>query len=237
MPDYQQGKIYTIRKRTDDTLIYVGSTCETLARRLATHKRDFKSGKSAIKLYSYIEDINDFNNNWYIELFELYPSNSKMELNKREGEVIRQIGTINKNIAGRDIKQYLLDNKDKIKQYYKDNVDKVLEERKIYYQENKDKIKEQHKLYYKDNVKKIILYQKEYRLDNAEKLKEQKKQYCLSNTDKIKDKGKQYYLNNSDKIKEYQSNYRLDNADKIKESKKKYYLKKKAEKETTIILE
>lgn len=29
------------------------------------------------------------------------------ELNRREGEVIREIGTINKNIAGRTIKEYL----------------------------------------------------------------------------------------------------------------------------------
>ena len=33
MPDYKQGKIYTVRCKTDDTLIYVGCTTELLSRR------------------------------------------------------------------------------------------------------------------------------------------------------------------------------------------------------------
>ena len=38
MPDYTKGKIYTIRCRTDDTLIYVGSTIQPLSVRLGGHK-------------------------------------------------------------------------------------------------------------------------------------------------------------------------------------------------------
>ena len=40
MPDYKQGKIYTIRCKTDDTLIYVGSTIEPLCKRMSKHKYD-----------------------------------------------------------------------------------------------------------------------------------------------------------------------------------------------------
>jgi hypothetical protein len=43
--------------------------------------------------------------NLYIELYEMYKCNTK-ELVKREGEIIRQIGTLNKNIAGRTLKEY-----------------------------------------------------------------------------------------------------------------------------------
>ena len=43
---------------------------------------------------------------FYIELYENYPCNSKEELNKREGEVIREIGTLNSNIAGRTKEEY-----------------------------------------------------------------------------------------------------------------------------------
>ena len=39
-----------------------------------------------------------------IELFENFPCNSKEELNKKEGQIIREIGTINKQIAGRTYK-------------------------------------------------------------------------------------------------------------------------------------
>ncbi len=30
MPDYKQGKIHTIRCKTDDTLIYIGCTTQSL---------------------------------------------------------------------------------------------------------------------------------------------------------------------------------------------------------------
>jgi hypothetical protein len=42
----------------------------------------------------------------YIYIYEDFPCNSKQELNRREGEVIREIGTINKQIAGRTKKEY-----------------------------------------------------------------------------------------------------------------------------------
>jgi hypothetical protein len=44
-------------------------------------------------LYYYIEN-NDWTD-WYIELYEKYPCNDRQELHKREGQVIREIGTIN----------------------------------------------------------------------------------------------------------------------------------------------
>ena len=33
MPDYENAKIYTIRCKTDENLIYVGSTTQTLSQR------------------------------------------------------------------------------------------------------------------------------------------------------------------------------------------------------------
>jgi len=78
MPDYKQGKIYTIRCKTDDTLIYVGSTIEPLCRRMSKHKYD-SLNKPTIFFYQHIDDWD----NRYIELFENFPCNSKEELNKR----------------------------------------------------------------------------------------------------------------------------------------------------------
>jgi GT2 family glycosyltransferase len=90
MPDYKQGKIYTIRCKTDDTLIYVGSTIEPLCRRMSKHKYD-SLNKPTIFFYQHIDDWD----NWYIELFENFPCNSKEELNKRGGEIFREIGMYN----------------------------------------------------------------------------------------------------------------------------------------------
>ena len=43
----------------------------------------------------------------YIELLENFPCSCKTELNKREGELMRENkNCINKNIAGRTIEQY-----------------------------------------------------------------------------------------------------------------------------------
>jgi hypothetical protein len=141
MPDYSRGKIYTIRNRNDKSKIYVGSTIEPLCRRLAKHKHKSKSHGHYIL---YIEVNNDWDN-WYIELYENYPCDSKEELLKREGEVIREIGTLNNKIAGRDLKQYYIDNIDKIKkykqEYYIENADKIKEYKQKYYIENSENIK------------------------------------------------------------------------------------------------
>jgi hypothetical protein len=53
-----------------------------------------------------------------------FPCENKEQLNKREGEIIREIGTLNKKIAGRTQKEYIEDNKDKIKEYKKEYQEK-----------------------------------------------------------------------------------------------------------------
>ena len=54
------------------------------------------------------------NNNYDIQLIELYPCNSKDELHSREGYWQKEIKCLNRCIAGRTKKQYNLDNKAKI---------------------------------------------------------------------------------------------------------------------------
>ena len=170
MPDYQNGRIYTVRCRTDNSLIYVGSTTMPLSQRFSLHKTD-----KACSLYRLIQ--NNFNGDWcdwYIELYEEYPCNNKEILNKREGEIQREIATINKNRAGRTKKEYFIDNRINIinnqKEYYIDNrADRInyqKEYNKEYYLNNRDKILEQ-----------IKQYNKEYYLNNRDKILEQMKQY------------------------------------------------------------
>ena len=77
MSDYKQGKIYTIRCNTDDTLIYLGSTTEALSTRMARHRYD-SINKPTICIYQYINDWND----WCIDLYENYPYENKEHLNK-----------------------------------------------------------------------------------------------------------------------------------------------------------
>ena len=79
---YKNGKIYTIRYRGDDSLIYVGSTCLPLYKRWYKHKSDcFNENFPGNNMYLYqkIRGTNDFEN-WYIELYEEYPCENKEQL-------------------------------------------------------------------------------------------------------------------------------------------------------------
>ena len=144
-------------------------------------------------------------NDWYIELYEDFSCERKEQLNKREGEIIRDIGTLNKNIAGRTHKEYREDNKEQRKEYLEG-----------YYLKNKEKIKEYSKDSYKDNKDQINIIHKEYYINNKDKIKEQSKEYREVNKEKIKE-------------------YREANKEKANENAKKYYLKKKLLTEEAII--
>ena len=219
MTDYSKGQIYTIRNCDDNTLIYVGSTVQPLHKRFYQHKLNSKRERCMnIKLYV---TVNNNWENWYIELYELYSCNSKNELCKREGQVIRLIGNLNSQITGRTMKEYHIENADKIKEqkkeYQIENADKIKEYNKQYHIENADKIKEYNKQYYIENADKIKEYNKEYKIENADKIKEQKKEYYIENVNKIKEQKKEYYIETADKIKEYNKQYYIENVNKIKE--------------------
>jgi hypothetical protein len=133
MNKYNNGKIYTLRCHDDQTLIYVGSTTQPLYKRFFEHKRDASKFKERT-LYTKMNELGI--DKFYIELYELYSCNSKEELNKREGEVIRLIGTLNMEIAGRTGPEYYIDNKEKInikdRKYYNENAEKIKENKKEY---------------------------------------------------------------------------------------------------------
>ena len=171
---YKRGVIYTIRNRNDDTLIYVGSTINNLSKRFNTHKMDCKKKKSG-SLYTHIE--NDDWTDWYIELYENCPCNNKKELERREGQVIREIGTINKNVAGRtDVEYYIeVDRERKIK-YRSENIDKVKEEKRLFYERNIDKIKEKNKIWRENNTDKIKELSRDYYINNIDIIKEKSKE-------------------------------------------------------------
>ena len=146
MPDYSKGKIYKLWSPSTG-LTYIGSTCQSLAMRLAGHvrsKKRYDSDKSSNYLTSFeILDYNDYR----IDLVEEYPCENRMQLNKREGEIITQIDCINKNIAGRTQKQYYESNKDEIREWHKHYYEANKEKIKQYYEVNKDKIRERQKQY------------------------------------------------------------------------------------------
>lgn len=145
--DYKNGKIYKI---TDIayTKMYIGSTTQSLAKRFSLHKTRYKSwqdGQSS-KSTSFQLFIEFGVENCKIELIEEFPCDNRMQLERKEGDHIKNNECINKNVAGRTKKEYQQDNKQQIsdqhKVYYQDNKQQILDKVKQYYQNNKDKMKE-----------------------------------------------------------------------------------------------
>lgn len=202
MPDYQVSKIYKLWSPSTN-LIYIGSTTQTIAQRLAEHVksyRRFKNGKGNNITSFKILECEDYK----IELIELYPCNNREQLFKKEGEYIKNIDCINKCIMGKTDEDY----KEERKIDYETNKEIVLQNMKNYYQTNKEIIKQKTRQYRKKNKEKIEEYFKQYREKNKEKIKKEKKEYAEKNKERIKEKRKQYYEKNKEKMKEYIKQYR-----------------------------
>jgi hypothetical protein len=164
MPNFQNGKVYAIRSHQTDK-IYIGSTTQPLSVRFGEHKRKPCTSREILNF-----------NDAYIELLEEFPCANKMQLTKREGQLIRSTDCVNKRIEGRTQSEHYKDNKEHFqqykKQYYVENKDEILEQQKHRYQDNKEQILEQHKQYYVDNKQEINEKQKHRYQDNKEQIKE-----------------------------------------------------------------
>ena len=145
MEKYNEGKIYLLKCKNDPNLVYVGSTINTLYTRLKSHKSNSKVKPNSL-LY---KTINNDWDNWDITLYENYKCETKKDLQKREGEIIRLLGSLNTKIEGRTHKEY-----------YYENRSNVLKQKKDYYVANRDKILESKKVYYINNKKSKILKSK-----------------------------------------------------------------------------
>ena len=144
--DYQ-GKIYQMV--CDDGFFYIGSTKTQLRKRFYHHKH-LSSRKPEWKVYKHINQIGWDKVN--IQLIEEYPCKSKQDLFIREYEHIKQhcnndkclntmLGTFDKLEY---VKQYSIDNKERLKQkskeYYAKNREQILEKKQEYINNHKEEI-------------------------------------------------------------------------------------------------
>jgi hypothetical protein len=181
MPNYQDGQIYTIRCRSDNTLIYVGSTTMTLARRIAYHR-----GRGKIDKTKFYTCVNNNWDDWYIELYEVFPCENKQELCKREGEIIREIGNLNSKISGRT-------QSESNKLSYEKHKEARQEHAKIYREENPDKIKLAHKTYHENHREERLEVSRVYHQTHHQEILEKKKKYREEHKAEISAKRREYY--------------------------------------------
>src|SRR5690606_3712716 len=98
MSDYQNGKNYAIKSRSQENLVYIESTVHRLEKRLEEHVSRTRKSLSSMQII----DIGDAN----MELVELFPCNSAKELHRREGEIQKATKWGNKRVAGRTLAEY-----------------------------------------------------------------------------------------------------------------------------------
>ena len=218
MNKYHNGKIYKIVD-VDHNKQYIGSTTETLSRRMAHHKHQYKMFNQGLRTKVCSFDLFDeFGiDNCKIELIEYFNCETKDEQLKREGEHKKNNECLNRFIAGRTNKEYYIDNGDYIKsyrkQYREDNLDKLKKKAKDYRQENADKIKQSRQEYYKENKEKVLSRNAEYQNKHKDRLDEYRRDYREKHKGEKKLYGEIYRKNN----KEYLNNQCKDWYDKYKD--------------------
>lgn len=162
---YKNGKIYKIINDVDDK-IYIGSTCDTLCKRMANHRN--MSNRCNTKIYSHFISIGI--EHFKIILIEKYPCDNKNELLKREAHYIKEL-------------------KSELNQVRPFITEEERKEAKIkYYNSNKAKLCEGMAKRRSNNKVEDAIKQKEWRESNKERVKRVKKEYYMNNQDKIKEK-------------------------------------------------
>ncbi len=130
---YNNSLIYKIVNDVNSE-VYVGSTCQPILTRFNKHISHLKTeSKKHRPLYKLMNEIGK--EKFYISLVEEYPCSNKSDLLTREGYWIREIGTLNSNIAGRSNKEFL-------QNYYIKNAEKICSQTKEYRRLNEERISE-----------------------------------------------------------------------------------------------
>lgn len=204
---YQNGKIYKLVSISDGQVIYVGSTKNVLEKRVSMHKYSSTTEKAS-PVHIWIQKNGGWEN-VKAELVELYPCNSKKELEERERYWIEQLKPItNLILPTRSSYEWrqLPSSKEKEKIYREENIDTINAKRKEYreshkeqvsqgkkdwYEKNKEKVKERMKRNYEQNKEAKCEYQRRYGQENKEKIAEASKAYREANAETIKQKEKE----------------------------------------------
>jgi group I intron endonuclease len=198
---YAKAKIYRLVNNIDNEF-YVGSTCNTLSKRLYRHKTSSNLKPNRL-VYRHFNKIGW--ENVSIVLIEECPCKNKMELLRKERQCIETLQpNLNKQVPTRTKQEYYKQNIDTInkkhKEYYENNKDAIIETAKRRYEKNKDVISEKDKQRYEKNKGIILEKHKQYREKNKDVIAEKRKQYYEKNNDVILEKKKQYYEENKEAI-------------------------------------
>lgn len=130
--------------------------------------------------------------NFYIELIELYPCQTKDELRAREGFFKREMATLNTKVAGRTKAEYYKENKDQIAivntAYNDTHSEKMQQYYKQYREEHKDQQKEYMRKYQESHREHI----KQYKEQTKEHKQEYQRKYIESHREELEARKRNY---------------------------------------------
>jgi hypothetical protein len=202
--DYSKGLIYSIVCKTDETLIYIGSTTN-FRQRKNIHKSDCHNEKSHqhnYKVYVMIR-ANGGWDNFEMQPVKEYACENAIQLVIEEERIRKEMqATLNTRRA------FISEGKAK-------------ELRQKYREEHITKIKE----YRKEHAEELKEYLRKYREAHATKNKEYQKEHKAE----IKERKRKYNQEHAAEIKERQQKYREEHKAEIKESQRKYAQEHKEE--------
>ena len=159
---YENGCIYMIKHKTDDTKeFYIGSSKDFKAR-CWKHKSSCNNQNCKgynLKVYKYMRDNGGWNE-WDIILLYDYPCKNRNELELEEKRAVKKYkSTLNQVIPGRTYQEWYEDNREKKaqidKEYYEANKEKYLQKSKEHYENNREKHSQRMKEHYENNKEKI----------------------------------------------------------------------------------
>lgn len=232
---YKTGKIYRII--CNDGHYYIGSTTQTLPRRLHHHKQLSKKDKTAF--YNHMKQLGWENAS--IELLEDYPCDTKKELSKREDEYITKE---KENPLCLNINRAQLsptERKEQVKEYYEANKSDILVKLTQYRKEHHEEILKKKEVYRKNHREELCEKQKKYAKEHPDQVKSARMKYYEEHKEEQSEYYKEYRKQNSEEIKARQRAWekkkREENADQIAEERLARQLEKKEKSEARIKLE
>ena len=160
MNKYHNGKIYKIVD-VGYNKQYIGSTTESLSQRMARHRAVYKCYNDGVRKdrNSSFDLFDEYSpEKCKIELVEFCKCETKYELLRREGELIKASDCVNKNVAGRSNREWKADNKVKEQVYHKtyreNHPDRVLKQQNDYREAHRDVLREKGRQSYHNHTEK-----------------------------------------------------------------------------------
>ena len=184
MPDFQNAKIYQIwTPGRPDLLPYIGSTTQTLAKRIGGHRRSYKckqNGKGNDRA-SFIHIAEEGHR---IELIREFPCETRQELLREEGREMRSRECCNQVVPGRTRAEWYEENKERLtahrRKRYEENKEQVNAHRRKWCEENKESLRAKSKRHYEKHGERVRARVSAYRKANKEQIsaKDRKKITC-----------------------------------------------------------